>query len=303
MVRELHVKSVLNRLKKRDSWFLVEYSLNAYEGCAFNCIYCYIRGSKYGENLGPGLGVKANAPYILEKQLRPRAKKGEHGFIAISSASDPYQPIEEDLCVTRKLLKVILTQRFPVSILTRSALVLRDLDLLKDIDAAAVLPESLKKRPGRGVMISTSISTLDEKLAKLVEPGAPPPAARLDTIRKCKEAGFFAGINFMPVLPFISDTEEKLEGMVRAALDCGADFIFVAGMTLFGSGPGDSRTLYYNFIRRNHPELIPKYDALFGEKPYPSWEYQKRIGGIADALCRKHGVRLGISESYRYDSI
>jgi len=298
MVREIHVQSILNKQKKRDSWFLVEYSVNPYEGCAFNCIYCYIKGSKYGENIGTGLGVKANAPHILEKQLRPKAKKGEYGFIAMSSASDPYQPIEEELCVTRKLLRVILTQRFPVSILTRSPLVLRDLDLLKDIDAAAVLPEALKKRPGRGVMIATSISTLDEKLAKLVEPGAPSPAARLDTIRKCKEAGFFAGINFMPVLPFISDTEEQMEGMVKAAKDCGADYIFVAGMTLFGSGPGDSRTLYFNFLRRNYPELIPKYDTLFRGTDYPAPEYQGRLNGIVENLCRKHGVRLGISESF-----
>ena len=294
MVRELQVKSVLNRHERRDDWFLVDYSINPYEGCAFNCIYCYIKGSKYGENIGDGLAVKANAPYLLEKQLRPRAKKGEYGFIALSSASDPYQPAEAELGMTRKLLEIILTQRFPVSVLTRSALVLRDIDILKEIDTNAILPPDLRARPGRGAMVSTSISTLDTEVAKAVEPGAPPPEARLDTVRKCREAGLLVGINFMPVLPFISDTEPQVEGMVKAASDCGADFIFVAGMTLFGFGPGDSRTLYYNFLKRKFPELIPKYDNLFGAKQYPAWDYQEQLTGIATKACRKHGVKLGI---------
>ena len=130
MVNEIKVKSILNKHKKRDDWFLDDYSVNPYSGCSFNCIYCYIRGSKYGENMAKTLSVKINAPELLEKQLSRRAKRGEYGVIVLSSSTEPYMPIEEKLKLTRKLLEIILKYRFPVEIATKSKLVLRDLDLL-----------------------------------------------------------------------------------------------------------------------------------------------------------------------------
>jgi DNA repair photolyase len=131
------VKSILNKHKRRDDWFLDDYSVNPYEGCSFNCIYCYIRGSKYGENMAKTLSAKVNSPQLLGKQLSRRARKGEYGIIAFSSSTEPYMPIEEKLKLTRKLLEIILKYKFPVHILTKSKLVLRDLDLLKEIDKNA----------------------------------------------------------------------------------------------------------------------------------------------------------------------
>ena len=110
MVNEIKVKSILNKHKKRDDWFLDDYSVNPYSGCSFNCIYCYIRGSKYGENMAKTLSVKINAPELLEKQLSRRAKRGEYGIIALSSSTEPYMPIEEKLKLTRKLLEIILNR-------------------------------------------------------------------------------------------------------------------------------------------------------------------------------------------------
>lgn len=191
MVNEIQVKSILNKHKKRDDWFLDDYSVNPYSGCSFNCIYCYIRGSKYGENMAKTLSAKVNAPELLERQLSRRAKKGEYGIIALSSSTEPYMPIEERLKLTRKLLEIILKYKFPVEVATKSKLVLRDLDLLKEIDKNAIVPVDLKLKLKHGVIISFSISTLDEKLAKIVEPGAPKPIERLETMQKCKEEGFF----------------------------------------------------------------------------------------------------------------
>jgi DNA repair photolyase len=171
MVNEIKVKSILNKHKKRDDWFWDDYSVNPYEGCSFNCIYCYIRGSKYGVNMARNLSVKINAPELLEKQLSTRAKKGEYGIIALSSSTEPYMPIEEKLKLTRKLLEIILKYKFPVHVLTKSKLVLRDLDLLKEIDKNATLPSDLKSKLEHGAIISFSISTLDEKLAKILEGG------------------------------------------------------------------------------------------------------------------------------------
>lgn len=94
VVNEIQVKSILNKHRKRDDWFLDDYSVNPYYGCSFNCIYCYTRGSRYGENMPGELSAKANAPEVLEKQLRRRVKKGEYGIIAISTSTKPYQRVK-----------------------------------------------------------------------------------------------------------------------------------------------------------------------------------------------------------------
>ena len=209
------------------------------------------------------LSVKINAPELLEKQLSRRAKKGEYGIIALSSSTEPYMPIEEKLRLTRRLLEIILKYRFPVEVATKSKLVLRDLDLLKEIDKNAILPMDLKPKLKHGVIISFSISTLDEKLAKILEPGAPKPIERLEAMKRCKERGFFTGICFIPVLPFLSDSEEQVEETIKTVKEYGADFIFVGGLTLFGKGPADCKTLYYKFLEKYHPELVPKYKSLY----------------------------------------
>lgn len=291
MVNEIQVKSILNKHKKRDDWFLDDYSVNPYSGCSFNCIYCYIRGSKYGENMAKTLSAKVNAPELLERQLSRRAKKGEYGIIALSSSTEPYMPIEERLKLTRKLLEIILKYKFPVEVATKSKLVLRDLDLLKEIDKNAIVPVDLKLKLKHGVIISFSISTLDEKLAKIVEPGAPKPIERLETMQKCKEEGFFTGICFIPVLPFLSDSEEQLEETIRTVKEFGADFIFVGGLTLFGKGPADCKTLYYKFLEKHYPELVPKYKSLYRIFFAPSKGYQKELEEKSKRLCEKNGIK------------
>jgi len=291
MVNEIKVKSILNKHKKRDDWFLDDYSVNPYSGCSFNCIYCYIRGSKYGENMAKTLSVKINAPELLEKQLSRRAKRGEYGIIALSSSTEPYMPIEEKLKLTRKLLEIILKYKFPVEVATKSKLVLRDLDLLKEIDRNAILPADLKPKLKHGAIISFSISTLDEKLAKILEPGAPKPIERLETMKRCKEEGFFTGVCFIPVLPFLSDSEEQLEETIRTVKEYGADFIFVGGLTLFGKGPADCKTLYYKFLEKHYPELVPKYKSLYRIFWAPSKEYQKELEEKSKRLCEKYGIK------------
>src|SRR5215212_8181697 len=140
MLQQKEVRSVLNKHKQRDSWFLDEYSVNPYEGCSCNCLYCYIRGSKYGENMDSGLVVKTNALEVLEKQLAARAKKRQHGFVAVGSAVDAYMHQEEELKITEGVLKLLLKYRFPIFMGTKTKLILRDIELLKAIDQNAILP-------------------------------------------------------------------------------------------------------------------------------------------------------------------
>ena len=291
MVNEIQVKSILNKHKQRDDWFLDDYSVNPYEGCSFNCIYCYIRGSKYGENMAKTLSAKVNSPELLEKQLSRRARKGEYGIIALSSSTEPYMPIEEKLKLTRKLLEIILKYKFPLHVLTKSKLVLRDLDLLKEIDKNAVLPSDLKPKLKHGVIISFSISTLDEKLAKILEPGAPAPRERLETMKKCKEEGFLTGACYIPVLAFISDTEEQLDKMIKTAKDYGADYVLVGALTLFGNGPADCKTLYYKFLERYFPELLPKYKSLFKIFFQPTKEYQEELQERSIRICSNYKIK------------
>ena len=210
-MHEKQVKSVLNKQKQRDSWFLTDYSVNAYEGCSCNCLYCYVRGSKYGENMDSGLAVKSNSLEVLEKQLRVKAKKGQYGIVVVGSATDAYLHYEERWRLTEGMLKLFLKYRFPVFISTKSKLILRDIELLKQIDKAAILPEDLKTSLGRGVILSTSISSMDERIAQMLEPGAAAPVERLEVLQQLKQQGFLSGVNAIPILPWISDTEEELE--------------------------------------------------------------------------------------------
>jgi len=299
MIAYKEVKSILNKHKKRDSWFLDDYSINPYEGCGFNCTYCYVHGSKYGENLAEKIVIKKAAAAILDKQLANRAKKNEFGFIAVGSATDAYMQVEEEFGLTRELLRVILKHRFPVFISTKSELIKRDLDLLKQIDANAILPEDLKLNPGRGVIISFSFSTLDEQLAKQIEPGAPAPQKRLEILKLFSDNGFLCGVNAMPLLPYISDTEEELEKIVAAAKQYGANYILIAGLTLFGNDVpiaigSDSKQLVFRFLRNNYPDLVEKYEKMYGSVYYPSWQYQQELKKRSDVLCEKYKIKNSI---------
>lgn len=237
------------------------------------------------------LSVKVNASDLLERQLHQRAEKGEYGYIALASATETWMPIEGKLGLTRKCLEIILRYRFPVSIGTKSKLILRDLDLLKKIDQRAILPADLKKKPGRGVIIAFSFSTLDPKLAKILEPGSPPPKERLETLKKVKTQGFLVGANLMPILPFLSDSESDLEKMIKAVKEASADFVFAGGLTLFGKGPADCKTLYYRFLQKYYPDLVAKYKSLYRIFFFPSKEYQSNLEKISRSLCQKYQIK------------
>ncbi len=297
-MHQKQVKSVLNKQKQRDSWFLTEYSVNAYEGCSCNCLYCYIRGSKYGENMDNGLAIKSNALDILEKQLQAKTKKGQHGIVVVGSATDAYLHHEERWRLTEGMLQLFLKYKFPVFISTKSKLILRDVELLKQIDTTAILPEDLRIILGRGVILSTSISTMNEQIAQMLEPGAISPIERLDMLRQLKQHGFLCGVNAIPILPFISDTEEELEKIISSAKNHGADYILVGGLTLFGKDAADSKTLYYEFIKRYDSSLIPAYEKMYGVKFFPSREYQERLKQKAERICTKYNLRTTILDQH-----
>jgi DNA repair photolyase len=295
-MREITVKSVLNKKKNRDSWFLDDYTLNPYEGCSFNCQYCYIRGSKYGENMEEGLAVKMNGPEILDRQLAFRVRKDQYGIIALASATDPYIKAEEKYKITESYLKIILKHRFPLLMITKSNLILRDLDLLKEIDKNAIHAKNLPGKLSRGVVVSFSFSTLDNDIAATLEPGAPLPGERLATMKKCKDAGLRVGVNAIPMLPYITDSGDKLDELVKAAKDHGADYILIGGLTLFGSNPADSKILYYKFLERKFPNLVKDYKSLYRIFFSPPKSYLADLEQKAADICNKYQIRRTILE-------
>jgi DNA repair photolyase len=242
---------------------LDDYTVNPYSGCSFNCLFCYIRGSKYGEHMEEKLSVKSNAVELLDKQLKLRASKNEYGFIVLSSATDPYLHFEKEEKLTKGILETILKYRFPVHVITRSDLVIRDLDVLHEINKNAILPMDLAQRTKHKVFVTFSFSSIDDKVAKIFEPGATPPLLRLETLKEVSKNNFHTGVSMMPLLPYISDTTESLNNMFSAFKSSGARYVMPATITLFGNGTSDSKTLVLRAIEKHYPHLSDKYKKFF----------------------------------------
>ncbi|MCB9263334.1 MAG: radical SAM protein [Flavobacteriales bacterium] len=288
MPHEVQVKSVLNKKKSRDSWFLDDYTLNLYSSCSFNCLYCYIRGSKYGTNLESSLSVKINAIELLDKQLANRAKKGQFGYIVMSSATDPYLQIEKKYELTRKALEVIAKHRFPLHVLTKSSLIERDIDLLHRINQIAILPPELSHKPG--VVASFSFSTLQDEVGRIFEPGATKPSERLITMQKMIDEGFHCGVSFMPLLPFISDTTEQLHFAFSTFKKMGVKYVMPSTITLFGNQKADSKTLMLNAIAKHYPHLLERYHRYFYHSDYMPAYYQKAFTAKMKELLAEYGL-------------
>ncbi len=251
-VREIEAKTLLSSSKQPDPWFGIKYTLNLYRGCMHHCIYCDSRSECYqiadfdGEVL-----VKANALDLLRKEL-PR--KRARGYVGTGSMNDPYQPLERKLCLTRGALEIIAACRFPVHVITKSDLVVRDADLLAAIRDAT---------GPRGAVVSFTITTPDDDLSRQLEPGAPPSSARFAALQALAEAGLWVGVTLMPVLPGIEDDEASVRRLVIRAAECGAKYVIPAwGMTLRDR----QRTHYYTQLDRLFPGLREKYERAYGER-------------------------------------
>ncbi|MGD0655259.1 MAG: radical SAM protein [Thermoguttaceae bacterium] len=205
VVRETVCKTILNKSSISD------YSLNCYTGCAHGCVYCYARFMErfhpHDEPWGRFVDVKINAVEVLKRQLR----RSKPGAVFISSACDAWQPIEAEYRLTRRCCELLLEFGFQVNLLTKSALVTRDLDIFS----------------GRDVNIGVSIATLDERLRKLWEPRSASADERLQVIEAARKAGLKTTIMFAPLLPFLSDGPASLDLMFRRAADLRVDSILV----------------------------------------------------------------------------
>lgn len=246
-MKYITAKRMLSHVKKgSDTWFGIRYQMNLYRGCQHGCIYCDSRSICYQIQDFTNIEVKENALMLLDRELDA---KRQRGTVGTGSMNDPYMPIEEEIQLTRGALELIWKYRFPVHILTKSDLVLRDLDLLKKINQVYGA-------------VSFTITTCDDDLAAVIEPGAPSPTARLEAMKRLSDAGIYTGVLLMPVLPFITDTVENIERIVHAGNKNGASYILPSmGMTLREG----SREYYYEQLDQNFPGLKAQYMKQYGQ--------------------------------------
>jgi len=228
----------------------VDYAINPYVGCAHACAYCYAtfmkRFTGHQEPWGTFVDVKANAPDALARQIR-RAKRGTINF---GTVTDAYQPLEAQHRITRACLEALAGCDYPITILTKSALVLRDTDLL------ARLPD---------VEVAFTISALDETLRERFEPGASPFAARLDALHTLAGAGIRTWAFCGPLLPFLSDADEQIDALFAALKDARAGSVLVDSLNLRGAAWGRVRAV----LELHYPDLVAPYQALAADRrPY-----------------------------------
>lgn len=258
---EIRCKSVLNRVTSEKMPF--RWSINPYRGCEHRCVYCFARRYHTFLDLNPAedfenkIFVKVNAPEVLRQELARPGWRRE--TVAIGTAVDPYQPVEGKYKLTRRILEVLLDAWTPCSIVTKNAMILRDIDLL------------LALGRGPGCSVAVSLTTLDEALAKKLEPDTPPPRRRLETVSELVRAGVHAGVMIAPILPGLTDGP-ALERLVEEALAYGARFVNWAVLRLYEG----VKEVYFDFIKAEAPGLLPMYGRMYGGAFAPA-EYVHRI--------------------------
>lgn len=265
-------KTILTKVKDGSEWYGVDYNMNLYRGCSHGCIYCDSRNNCYHIDNFDRVRGKENALYILEKEL---SKKRTKGVVGIGSMSDTYNPLEIKYEQTRGALKLISKYGFGVSIDTKSDLVLRDLDLLKEINSK------------NNVIIKFTITTPDDKLSKIIEPNVCVSSKRLEAIKTLNDNGIFAGIMLNPVLPFITDNEEDIKTLVRLASEYGTKFIHTyMGMTL----RENQRDYYFNKLEEHFIGLKNKYIKTYGDKYNCMPPNHKYLYNVFVKECDKYGI-------------
>ncbi len=270
-------KSVLGDIGVINTRFWTKHCFDPYENCEFNCVYCNTSTKRNcgSRSFSVPVYAKVNAPKMLAQELAHLKKKG---VVSIGLAMDPYQPAEKKYRLTEQILKILKDNNCPFSIGTKSDLVLRDLPLIAEASKTS------------RCCVSSSITTLDENLAKLLEPNAPSPKRRLEVVNKFSKSGVTTGVWISPILPYVTDSEENIARIIEASVENGAQYIL--------GGALDMRNPvgFYKFLKQHFPSLPAKYDKLYkiGNKKYtyyPKESYLYDLYKRFISLCKRYGVK------------
>lgn len=264
---EVRAKSALNHVP--GGRFGFNWTINLYRGCAHACVYCFARSTHRYLDLNPGrdfereIIVKVNAPEVVRAELARRSWKRE--LVAIGTNTDPYQWVESRYKMMPPVLQALHGAATPVSVLTKSPLVLRDIEQYVEMAAAA------------GATVNLSIPTLDEEVWRQTEPHTPHPRARIEAVAELRRRGIDSGVLVMPLMPGINDDPEQVEPLVQLAREAKASFVATTGLHL----RGEVRDVFLGWLQAKRPDLLPRYETLYpNRRAYlPSTE-QKRLQSL-----------------------
>jgi len=265
LIREVECKSVLNKSG------LADYAVNCYGGCGHSCVYCYARfATRYshpGETWGSFVDAKVNAPAVLEREVKHR----KYGKVIMSSVCDGWQPAEERYGLSRQCLEILLLYRFPVTVLTKGALAGRDLDVLS--------------MPGANVSLGVTLTTLDEKLRRVIEPGASSVMQRLDLLQEAARKGIKTHAFLGPLMPLLTDTEENIDALLRLIKQVGVEYFYVDQLNRrFGIWQA-----IRDMLEEYAPVLVGTYRKLFFDEAARQ-EYQGLFISNVRRLAAKYGL-------------
>lgn len=279
MEEPIRTRTILSRLRTRDTLFGITYNMNLYRGCSHGCIYCDTRSTCYGIGDISRIRIKENAVALLEKELS--GKKGPKATIGTGSMNDPYMPCEKRHRLTRSALEIIARHRFPVHVITKSGLVARDKDILSEISGKSY------------AAVSFTVTTSDDTLARITEPGATPPSLRFNAMEKLASAGIYTGVTMMPILPFINDRPENITEIMRMAASSGASYVLpMFGVTLREG----SRDFFYCTLDKHFPGIKGRYEQTFANR-YEC--FSPRYADLRDVFLQG-ASRYGLSGSMRF---
>ena len=274
----LPVRSALNRsVSRRRLWFA--RTINPYRGCEFACRYCYARYTHEFLNFDDPAAfereiyLKQNLAWLLEQELRTFDPEQE---IAIGTATDPYQPIERQARITRSILEVLARQSgLRIGLVTKSTLIERDIDVLTAIAARNTLT------------LHITITTTDTILARKLEPRAPRPDLRFQTVRRLRDAGLTVGVLCSPLLPGITDNGPALNLVAQQAARAGASFFSAEPLFLKSC----SRATFFAFVREHFPTLSENYEERFARDAFAAPAYRDRIRAMVAGITKQNGLR------------
>lgn len=280
MIERIPAKTIVSAYSD-SSWFGINCNMNIYKGCCHGCIYCDSRSDCYRIEDFDRVRAKENALEIIRNDLRRKVKTG---VVGTGAMSDPYNPFEKELLLTRHGLELINAYGFGAAIATKSSLITRDIDLLSEI------------KEHSPVLCKITVTAAQDDLSRVIEPNVSASSERFEAISRLTEAGIFTGVLLMPVLPFITDNEENISSIVKQAHESGARFIYPAmGMTL----RSNQREHYYTKLDQYFPGLRVKYQSYYKDAYSCSSPRAKKLWEVFTQECRRYGILYEMQEIIR----
>ncbi len=271
MIHEIEAKTALHFHGKT---FASNWDLNIYRGCGHGCAYCFAQYSHRYLNTDcffSDIFVKTNIAGALDTQLSKRS--WENHAVTIGGVSDSYQPIEKKYKLMPKVLRTMINHENPTIITTKSTLILRDFELIRELSKVAE------------VHVGTSVSTLDEKTRKIVEPGASPTKDRLEMLGEFSKIGIKTTVLLMPIIPLITDQRDNLEEIFKLCKKYNVSNMFASALHL----RGNTKNKFFRFLEKKFPELVPKYRILYKSSNVAK-KYGSGLYGYLSMLRKKHQI-------------